>query len=358
MNRVETPTSDYELNFHCNNINKSLLELGVSPIKKQRLSRKSNKYAEIKMGEIDAALSQKIFNIPSNNKQTREELDNWLLIFKDVVKKSSYADKIFLLSTLPESWNSLRIEKEFDLPRSICKKVEDLVKIHGHGVRIDSRPARYNVDRTMDEAIIKFYQDDEHSRLLPGKKDCVTVGQGKDREKKQKRLLLLNLSEAYHKFKSEMSTDSVSFSKFCLLRPKECVLAGSSGTHSVCVCMIHQNIYLMCQPLYQMMGCRFKNDKELLQTISCSRRSFDCSLNKCNDCDMKMQQTFDNMEKYFDDNDVENITFSAWSMQDRCSLNKINKSTDEFMEDFKLKLKSTISLHCIKPNTSKIRKVI
>ena len=35
------------------------------------------------------------------------------------------------------------------------------------------------------------------------------------------------------------------FSKFAEFRPKECVLPGSSGTHSVCVCTKHQNVKLM-----------------------------------------------------------------------------------------------------------------
>ena len=29
------------------------------------------------------------------------------------------------------------------------------------------------------------------------------------------------------------------------LRPKHCILAGTSGTHSVCVCTIHQNVKLI-----------------------------------------------------------------------------------------------------------------
>ena len=33
--------------------------------------------------------------------------------------------------------------------------------------------------------------------------------------------------------------------KFADFRPKHCVLAGASGTHSVCVCTIHQNVKLM-----------------------------------------------------------------------------------------------------------------
>ena len=37
----------------------------------------------------------------------------------------------------------------------------------------------------------------------------------------------------------------VGFSKFADFHPKHCVLAGASGTHSVCVCTIHQNVKLM-----------------------------------------------------------------------------------------------------------------
>ena len=49
----------------------------------------------------------------------------------------------------------------------------------------------------------------------------------------QKRLVYCNLK--------------VGFSKFAELRPKECVLAGASGTHTVCVCIIHQNVKLMIE---------------------------------------------------------------------------------------------------------------
>lgn len=38
-----------------------------------------------------------------------------------------------------------------------------------------------------------------------------------------------------------------SFSKFAELRPRNCVLAGASGTHTVCVCAIHQNVKLMLE---------------------------------------------------------------------------------------------------------------
>jgi hypothetical protein len=90
--------------------------------------------------------------------------------------------------------------------------------------------------------VIDFYCDDEYSRLMPGKKDCVSIARN---VKKQKRLLLCDLKELYAAFKQKYPDLKVGFSKFCSLKPKWCVLVGCSGIHSVCVCTIHQNVVLM-----------------------------------------------------------------------------------------------------------------
>jgi hypothetical protein len=34
---------------------------------------------------------------------------------------------------------------------------------------------------------------------------------------------------------------------FASLRPRNCIMAGASGTYSVCVCTIHQNVKLMME---------------------------------------------------------------------------------------------------------------
>ena len=61
----------------------------------------------------------------------------------------------------------------------------------------------------------------------------------------QKRLLLINLKELHQLFKEKHPEVKCRFSKFAALRPKHCVLAGASGTHSVCVCAIHENVKLL-----------------------------------------------------------------------------------------------------------------
>ena len=92
----------------------------------------------------------------------------------------------------------------------------------------------------------QFYERNDTSALLPGMKDFISVrNESGEKQKVQKRLLLLNLKELYQLFKEEHSDEDIGFTKFSLLRPKHCVLAGTSGTHSICVYPYHQNVKLM-----------------------------------------------------------------------------------------------------------------
>lgn len=93
--------------------------------------------------------------------------------------------------------------------------------------------------------ILGFYENDENSRIMPNKKDTITVKMGDQKEKKQKRLLLCDIKDLYVRFKGQYTQSPIGLSKFAELRPKWCILAGASDTHSVCVCTIHQNFKTM-----------------------------------------------------------------------------------------------------------------
>ena len=53
------------------------------------------------------------------------------------------------------------------------------------------------------------------------------------------------MQELYTAFKEKHSNINSGFSKFCALRPKWCVLAGSKMSHSVWFCSAHQNVVLL-----------------------------------------------------------------------------------------------------------------
>ena len=77
----------------------------------------------------------------------------------------------------------------------------------------------------------------------------MSVREESQRVHKQKRLLIQNLNEFYAIFKERYPKIKIVVSKFSEFRPKQCVTVGAQGTHSVCVCTIHQNVKLMLADL-------------------------------------------------------------------------------------------------------------
>ena len=94
------------------------------------------------------------------------------------------------------------------------------------------------------QSVLAFYEVDEYTRLMPGKRNCVSLGK---KEYRQKRLLLCNLNELHAAYKQKHPAHKIGLSKFCSLGPKWCVTVSSSGTHSVCGCTIHQNTKLLVE---------------------------------------------------------------------------------------------------------------
>ena len=154
--------------------------------------------------------------------------------------------------------------------------------------------------------VVNFFEDDEFSRIMPGKKDYVSVGKNVH---KQRRLLLCNLKQLYSAFKESYPDAKVGFSKFCSLRPKWCMSVGSSGTHSVCVCTSHQNA--------QLLGA------------CCNTKM--CMIHRCENCPRD-----NNLREYVDgtfaDSEEEEISFQQWQGTDRAMLCTQTTSIIEFLE--------------------------
>ena len=93
---------------------------------------------------------------------------------------------------------------------------------------------------------------------------------------KQKRLVLCNLSELYSAFRDKYPNIKIGFSRFCSPRPRWCVLAGSSGTHSVCVCSTHQNAVL----LLDVIDWEYTY-KDLIKKVACDQDNWVCMIHRC-----------------------------------------------------------------------------
>ena len=73
---------------------------------------------------------------------------------------------------------------------------------------------------------------------MPEKKDYDSVRKGVHNQK------LCSLQKLYATSKEMHPNVNIEFSKFCALRPKQRVLAGSKMNHFVCICSGHQNFVL------------------------------------------------------------------------------------------------------------------
>ena len=128
--------------------------------------------------------------------------------------------------------------------------------------------------------------------MCPGKRDCLSIKENGIKVKKQKRLILANISEVYELYKEKYPDDNFGISKFYQLRPPWCITVGAAGMHNVCVCATHQNIKLLLhsfpgnvsnKPIYN----------DLIGKITCNVLSGDCMLRKCESC-----PSIDNLSKY------------------------------------------------------------
>ena len=157
---------------------------------------------------------------------------------------TSRSERLTILTVLPERWSVAKVMEDFDVTSYMARSAKKLVEDKGVLSTPNSKAGNPLSGNTL-ELVRSFFCHDDISRVMPGKKDFISV-RNADGEKvhQQKRLVLCNLKE-YHQFKVLHPGVNVGFSKFAQLTPKECVLAGKTGTHIVCVCVTHQNAKLM-----------------------------------------------------------------------------------------------------------------
>ena len=143
----------------------------------------------------------------------------------------------------------------------------------------------------------------------------------------------------YALFKEKYPTHYIGFSKFCQLRPKNCILAGGSGTHTVCVCTIHQNVKLMMNGaglrsiVWHGDNTSLKSYHCCLAKIMCNPPSPNCYMDECKECP-GIKQLREALLNKFEDELIDEVTYKQWITVDRCRMESITKNSDDFVEEF------------------------
>ncbi len=253
---------------------------------------------------------------------------------KEKYSTASRSEKLQILTLVPKSWSLRKIESEFRASNFMARKSKQLVIEKGILSTPNPRPGR-SLPQTSIEAVVHFYESDENSRMMPGKKDCISVRGAEGRITMQKRLILSNLRELYRSFKDKHPEQKIGFSKFAELRPRHCVLAGASGTHSVCVCTIHQNMKLMMQniklgELTTSNGTSLQTYQHCISRAICNPPLPSCYLGTCNSCPgfASLEEV---LRSILDDNLIDYVTFRQWVSVDRSTLDTFSKPADEFV---------------------------
>ena len=339
-----------------------LVSLGQSPIDRTKLGRK--RYCEDKVKEIEQGIRKKLKLEPSKEEQEYQELLEQLKKFGD---SSTRSEKLQVLSVLPQSWTIQRIEKEFGTTFNMARLSKQLVSSKGVLSTPNSRPGKTLYARTV-QLVTDFYQSDGISRMMPGKKDCISMKVNGEKVCVQKRLLLSNMREAHKLFQVDHFGVKIVLTKFMELRPKNVELAGASGTHNVCVCMLHQNVKLLFE------GCKviFNSEsiKEMLNVSEDTQVTYKhflaklsgnppqpiCFLGECNlckssstevGCDYCNHKTDTTECSYcnnvpmlkkalmetLNDMGVDDATYKAWVKVDLDTLETLTKNTDDFVDE-------------------------
>ena len=321
-------------------LNSSLKSVGISPVNVHSVakhSRQTNATAKLRKvfdkykDSIETAYNvedlrleeSKRSEVDDQVRQKAKELDRLHEAMKEKLKDATSSEKIQILTLIPDSWSRKYCAEYFGVSEYLIRTARELKKNNGILSKLAPKKGKKISQETID-LVQAFYQDDEFSRQLPGKKDCVSI---RKKEYKQKRLVLCNLHELYVAFKEKYQDIKIGFSKFCSLRPKWCVIAGSTGTHSVCVCSIHQNAVLLVDAIDWDVSY-----KDLIQKVVCDPLNKECMMHRCSNCPgtAALLDFLDEELREFDLNDQ--FHYSQWETTDRASLITITTTFEEYKE--------------------------
>uniref|UniRef100_A0A8D8Z5S4 Uncharacterized protein n=1 Tax=Cacopsylla melanoneura TaxID=428564 RepID=A0A8D8Z5S4_9HEMI len=237
-------------------------------------------------------------------KKNHKQLIQRQLIFGEAMKQQ-----------LKLNFKQMRKEKKFSYASSILgnkhvfKKynmVKEVLSI------LPSSSARYNnfiakrklkkLHNEVKGAVCKFLEDDENSRMTPGKKDTITV----KKCKKQKRYLNDTMLNLHKKFIKSQTLYKISYPVFCRLRPFW-VVYQKPEMRDTCECKLCVNTNFVVSALYRAEVINEKNAKELSAYLCCEFSGISCLQRNCDKCQKEIN--------YNEFNGSMDISYASWVLQ-------------------------------------------
>lgn len=265
----------------------------------------------------------------------------------------SYDRKLKILSISPYSHR--KTMNIFQATDYMVKKSRQLKLQYGIIPEIPIMSKGKVITKEVKNWVKIFFERDDISRICPGKKDCISIRNIETGEKEliQKRLILMNLKEAYAIYKNTPDAPDIGFSSFCSIRPKFCILAGASGTHTVCVCTYHQNVKLQVSAI----GLYSIDYKMLMSKFACSLTNRKCMLHLCSECpgENGIKSYLEHLEIL---KEMDVLKYKQWVSVDRCSLIDQTETVEEYISSLSGKISKLTRHHYIsKAQSSFLRRL-
>ena len=183
-------------------LNVCLANLGYSQVK-----GRGKGYCRQKVDRLTEALKRTGIASETVKDDGEEMIEQLKEKFRTTTQKG---DQLQILSVLPKSWSVKKLQEEFCVTSYMARQSKTLVKEKGILSLPDPKRGPSLPLQTV-QLVCESYQSDEVSRVMPGKKDFVSVKEQGNRIHVQKRLMLGNLKEVYHEFKSQFPNEKIVF---------------------------------------------------------------------------------------------------------------------------------------------------
>ena len=143
--------------------NEYLDVIGETPLTRRKLHSKT--YSTQKQESITTMMQKAVIG------GVHESTDDGEMIsqLKEKYLTANRSEKVQILTTLPKSWSIKKVECEFGASNFMVRKAKQLVKEKGIMSTPNPKPGRTLSQRSVD-LVTSFYENDEHSRLMPGKR--------------------------------------------------------------------------------------------------------------------------------------------------------------------------------------------
>ena len=186
--------------------NRCLLEIGETPLP---AATKDTKRIEHKMDRLTEAMKELILEDSTDINPQENDESEIIMQLKDKFRATTErGEQLQILTVLPQSWTRKQIQAEFGVSDYMARKSKQLVRDKGILSSPDPKAGPSLPSETV-KLVIDFYESDDISRTMPGKKDFVSVRQEGKRIHVQKRLVLSNLKEVYHAFKDTFPSKKI-----------------------------------------------------------------------------------------------------------------------------------------------------